>query len=180
MTSAQAVLRSLRLTFTHNWNELEAMVTAGTLPAALADCLKSLISAEQHDAIGPDATPHLVQLANEHLSHGITLTDAEGRDRLYDVMVFVPDEGRMNLRSFFRLVPRYSGGQLKYPWQTPRTIRLTYRTSDYHACLDNNPAIWGRGTTPAGAIGDLIQTHREFFDVEIREHKLPGQGEFPL
>jgi hypothetical protein len=48
-------------------------------------------------------------------------------------------------------------------------IVVTQRLSDYHACLADNTAIWGCGKSPSEAIGDLIRSHRERFQITIEE-----------
>lgn len=46
-------------------------------------------------------------------------------------------------------------------------IVVTKRSDDYHACLEINSRIWGCGKTPDEAIGKLITTHADMFNIEI-------------
>ena len=46
-------------------------------------------------------------------------------------------------------------------------IVITKRTDDYHACIAGHPEIWGCGENYSQAIGDLIRSHREEFNVDI-------------
>jgi hypothetical protein len=45
---------------------------------------------------------------------------------------------------------------------------LTKRSDDYHACLENNTKIWGCGNSQDKAIGDLINAHRDIFNISIK------------
>jgi len=48
-------------------------------------------------------------------------------------------------------------------------ITVTKRSSDYHACLENRPGIWGCGRNICEAIGDVIMNHPERFNLNIVE-----------
>ncbi|MES3004587.1 MAG: hypothetical protein V4690_00570 [Patescibacteria group bacterium] len=89
------------------------------LPAALADLLKALISSYMHHAIPPSANPHLVRLAAQYLPNGIQLLsgseEPSRKDELLDIIVFTPEAGRDDLRSFFQLIRKYPGGKFMYP-----------------------------------------------------------------
>jgi hypothetical protein len=50
-----------------------------------------------------------------------------------------------------------------------KEIIATKRTDDYHACLKDNPEIWGCGNSLKAAIGDLIMSHDNTFDIDIDE-----------
>jgi hypothetical protein len=123
--TTNAFVPSIRLTTTGNWQELEDMVTRKELPAALADCLKELIACERHGAITPEAKPHLIQLVKEYLPNGIQLSQSMLEPGgLYDVVVWVPHnkvisvpntDQLIEFRSFFKLVPKYPNGELRYP-----------------------------------------------------------------
>ncbi len=102
----------LKLTVSEWWRELDRLIKDGTIPTELGMCLKSLVGAHFTKSIPPAASHHLVELAKIHLGGGIELSDS-ALDKLYDVMVFVPDDKEIN-RSFFLLVPKYPGGQLTY------------------------------------------------------------------
>lgn len=47
-------------------------------------------------------------------------------------------------------------------------IVVTKRTDDWHACLENNTAIWACGKSLDEAIGDLIRTHQDVFKIEVQ------------
>ena len=46
-------------------------------------------------------------------------------------------------------------------------LKVTARNDDYHACPEGKPEHWECGRTPAEAIGKLVMTHRELFDVTV-------------
>lgn len=48
-----------------------------------------------------------------------------------------------------------------------KRIIVERRTSDVMVFLDGNRTIWGRGSSQAEAIGDMIYTHQRKFDVII-------------
>jgi len=48
-------------------------------------------------------------------------------------------------------------------------IIITKRASDYHACLENYPVIWGCGRNIYEAIGNVIMNHPERFNLKIIE-----------
>jgi predicted RNase H-like HicB family nuclease len=54
-------------------------------------------------------------------------------------------------------------------------IVVTKRTSDYHACVDGLPGVWDCGRTQDEAIGALLRTHPEYFDVEINGEHTPAK-----
>jgi|HubBroStandDraft_1064217.scaffolds.fasta_scaffold129095_3 hypothetical protein len=56
-----------------------------------------------------------------------------------------------------------------------RTIDVTRRAADWHACDGENKAIWGCGSTIDAAIGDVVRSHREHFEIAITfDGKLAG------
>ncbi|HRZ29353.1 MAG TPA: hypothetical protein P5052_00950 [Candidatus Paceibacterota bacterium] len=50
-----------------------------------------------------------------------------------------------------------------------KNIKVTKRGNDYHACLVEQPDIWGCGRSIDEAIGDLIRNHQDTFDITIHE-----------
>lgn len=46
-------------------------------------------------------------------------------------------------------------------------IIIINRKDDYHASLEGHPEIWGCGKCPDEAIGNLIRSHQEIFQVGI-------------
>lgn len=48
-----------------------------------------------------------------------------------------------------------------------KTIIVTRRQDDYHACLKEDAAIWACGKTENEAIGNLIRFHPQKFDIII-------------
>jgi len=54
---------------------------------------------------------------------------------------------------------------LKYDYTIE--IVVTKRTDDYHACIRGHPKIWGCGKDYDDAIGDLVRSHKEEFDIKI-------------
>ena len=46
-------------------------------------------------------------------------------------------------------------------------IRITQRSSDWHACISGHPEIWGCGRDPLEAIGDLVMAHTQAFDATV-------------
>jgi len=48
-------------------------------------------------------------------------------------------------------------------------ITVSKRSSDYHACLENHPGIWGCGRNIYEAIGSVIMDHPEKFNLKIIE-----------
>lgn len=112
----------IKLTASNWWQELEQLHTTRSMPAHLVDCLKELVSSHLHSMIGPEATPRLIALAKNYLDSGILLSDSAG-DYLYDVMVWVPNPDKVEYkRSFFRLVPKWSDGRLKYLYEIEEDI----------------------------------------------------------
>ena len=51
-------------------------------------------------------------------------------------------------------------------------IVVKERTKDYTATLRDNPAVWGCGSSPKEAVGDLILCHREHFPGLVLEGQL--------
>lgn len=47
-------------------------------------------------------------------------------------------------------------------------IVVTQRVVDYHAALATDPAVWGCGKTEEEAIGDLVRSHPEVFNVSVK------------
>jgi hypothetical protein len=45
-------------------------------------------------------------------------------------------------------------------------ITVTKRLNDYHAEAENG--MWGCGKTPMEAIGSLVNTHPEYFNIIIK------------
>ncbi len=60
-----------------------------------------------------------------------------------------------------------------------RTIRITWRTDDWHAQFGDDAARWGCGKTPSNAIGDLLFSHRDLagVGVEWAEPALAGPAQ---
>jgi hypothetical protein len=48
-----------------------------------------------------------------------------------------------------------------------RSIVITQRSDDFHACLEGVPEIWGCGKTESAAVLDLLESHKDTFDIEI-------------
>lgn len=48
-----------------------------------------------------------------------------------------------------------------------RKIVVTRRSDDFHACIEGNPGIWDCGKTITEAIGNLIRTHPEKFNLSL-------------
>jgi len=48
-----------------------------------------------------------------------------------------------------------------------RRIIYTKRSSDWHACLEGQPAIWGCGKSVDEAVGALVRNHPEQFGVSL-------------
>ena len=46
-------------------------------------------------------------------------------------------------------------------------IVLTRRAEDVHACIEGEPEIWAAGRTSDAAIGDLIRSHPDSFDIDV-------------
>ena len=46
-------------------------------------------------------------------------------------------------------------------------IIVKRRSDDYHASLEENPGIWGRGKSMKEAVGDVISAHPEKFNLII-------------
>jgi len=53
-------------------------------------------------------------------------------------------------------------------------IIITNRSSDYHAAIEGRPEIWGNGTTPREAIGNLVQSHKEVFGITEIQSTIPA------
>lgn len=49
------------------------------------------------------------------------------------------------------------------------TIIVTRRSNDYHAQLEGERGCWGRGSTVDEAIGDLVRSWPELFDITIKQ-----------
>ena len=50
-------------------------------------------------------------------------------------------------------------------------IIIKRRENDWHASIEGNSAIWGRGKSKYEAIGDLITTHAEVFNITVVENE---------
>lgn len=48
-------------------------------------------------------------------------------------------------------------------------IVVIRRVVDYHASLVTNPAVWGCGKTEEEAIGNLIRSHPEVFNISVKQ-----------
>lgn len=48
-----------------------------------------------------------------------------------------------------------------------KTIIVTQRNGDYHACIEGHPGKWGCGATREAAIGDLIWSHPITFELAV-------------
>ena len=115
-------LTPLTLTRSDYWQEIETLIKARKLPIELGDHLKALVNAHFNNAIRPtvslETDTRLIQQAKDHLNGGILLQDREGEDaggdRLYNVALYIPHQGEeVRNRSFFYLIPRFPGGELK-------------------------------------------------------------------
>jgi len=58
--------------------------------------------------------------------------------------------------------------------QTPRIVVLEKRMVDYRASLKDNPGIWGCGKTPDAAVGNLVDAHRDAFEIPASRPELRG------
>lgn len=94
----------IRLSRNNWWKELEQK----DLPQDIVMLLRELIGSHMKSAILPEAKPRLIALAKDCLSKGIWIGDSE----FFDVMVYMPED-KVKYRSFFVLVPKWSGGELK-------------------------------------------------------------------
>jgi hypothetical protein len=45
----------------------------------------------------------------------------------------------------------------------------TTLATDYHACIEGSPQCWGCGKTANEAVGDLVRTHGDKFNLEIKD-----------
>lgn len=52
-------------------------------------------------------------------------------------------------------------------------IVVTKRSEDFHACIKGQPGYWDCGRSPSEAIGNLIRTHPEQFNVTINNDWRP-------
>ena len=48
-----------------------------------------------------------------------------------------------------------------------KTVIVTPRPSDYHACLEEHPEHWACGKTADAAVGSLMRSHGKFFEVDV-------------
>lgn len=46
-------------------------------------------------------------------------------------------------------------------------ILITKRSFDYHACIEGDKTRWGSGKTAEEAIGSLIMSHPDPFNIKI-------------
>ena len=51
-------------------------------------------------------------------------------------------------------------------------IIVEKRSDDYKAYIEGSPGFWDRGPTRAMAIGNLLITHRDKFNIEIEYKEL--------
>ncbi|HBI17687.1 MAG TPA: hypothetical protein DDY52_06130 [Candidatus Moranbacteria bacterium] len=91
--------------------ELYILVKEESIPLALGRFLIAVIVAHVQKNTAAIATDSRIQLAKAYLQGGIELSDS-AMNYLFDVMLFVPEDEKE--RSFFVLVKKYPGGQLKY------------------------------------------------------------------
>lgn len=112
---------SLTLTTSGYWQQLEGKVQTEGFPPSLADTLKSLLSAHINRAIGPDAKTHEIALARQYIPDGILLLHSAGErgENYYDVVVYKPEKGRNDKRTFFGLVKKYPDTRLYYLTDVP-------------------------------------------------------------
>lgn len=61
------------------------------------------------------------------------------------------------------------GGTVETTCSNPFRIRVTRRSSDFHACIDGHPELWSCGSTPDAAIGACVRAHRDRLGIEIVE-----------
>jgi len=109
---------SLTLTTPGYWQQIEEKVQKEGFPPSLADTLKSLLSAHIHKTIGPDAKPREIALAKVYVPNGILLENSAGEEYL-DLVVYKPEAGREDLRTFFGFVKKYPGTKLHYLTDVP-------------------------------------------------------------
>lgn len=48
-----------------------------------------------------------------------------------------------------------------------KTIVVSKRSDDFHACIENHPEIWERGKTLKEAVSNLILYHTEEFNIKF-------------
>jgi hypothetical protein len=53
--------------------------------------------------------------------------------------------------------------------ETPKSITITRRSSDFHACATGRPEIWGCGAMKDDAICSMIRCHVDRFNIKIEE-----------
>lgn len=50
-------------------------------------------------------------------------------------------------------------------------IIITQRSSDYHACIEDEPGKWGCGRNTAEAVGSLVTAWPAEFDIELHDQE---------
>ena len=65
-----------------------------------------------------------------------------------------------------------SGGMLMLPYitvenNTMSDIVVTERSNDFHACIRGHPELWGCGKNYDEAVGSVIRSHKEYFNIKI-------------
>jgi hypothetical protein len=60
-----------------------------------------------------------------------------------------------------------------YKERTMKTVKIIKRSNDYQAYLANDNRFWGAGKTPNGAIGELVNSHPEQFDIALEFTGMP-------
>lgn len=104
----------IRLTSSGYWMQIDELEKDGKLPAELGRLLKELVNSHLNNTARPTATPHLIELAKQHLQGGIELSDS-AMDLAYDVMVYTPNRGcEKEQRLFFILIHKYPEGRMRY------------------------------------------------------------------
>lgn len=53
-----------------------------------------------------------------------------------------------------------------------KRIIVYQRSDDFHARIESDSSCWDRGSTPAEAIGNLMLSHPEKFNIEIQNQPL--------
>ena len=70
--------------------------------------LDRIIIHYNNDEPGITATPELIEMAQKHLSDGVSIGGKK-----FEIKVFIPDENNSTDRTFFLLEKRYAGGTVK-------------------------------------------------------------------
>lgn len=62
-----------------------------------------------------------------------------------------------------------------------KSITITKRFSDWHACVAGEPGKWGAGSSPDEAVGSLVRSWPEVFSVSLKwessQYPTRGRGD---